>query len=197
MHALIRALTVAFHRQCATWAVIFNRTEAALRHWEAVRALRPHDPDVLGALAHLRAQLGQREAALALLGQVVQVAPDRAAAWFNLAFMRQEGGLHLEALEAFDRALALDDRLDRAWYGKALSLIKLGRVEESIPLLTKNTELQPMSPYGWYQLAHAYHRLGRPDRVEKVIRKLAGFEPKVAQQLERETGVRVGVETPF
>ena len=58
-------------------------------------------------------------------------------------------------------------------------------------------ELQPMSPFGWYQLAHAYHRLGQTDRVANTIRKLAGFEPKVAKQLERETGVNVGVEVPF
>jgi len=197
MNAISAILSVWFHRQCATWAVLFNRTEVAIRHWRAVRVLRPHDPDVLGALAHLSAQSGRRDEALELLEQVVQIVPERAAPWFNLAFLRQEGGRHEEAVEAFDRALALDDKLDRAWYGKALSLIKLGRVEDAIPLLRKNTELQPMSPYGWYQLAHAYHRLGQPDRVENVIRKLAGFEPKVAQQLERETGVRVGVETPF
>jgi hypothetical protein len=30
-----------------------------------------------------------------------------------------------------------------------------------------------------------------------VIKRLAGFEPRVAKQLERETGVLVGVEVPF
>jgi hypothetical protein len=48
-----------------------------------------------------------------------------------------------------------------------------------------------MSPYGFYQLAHVYHRLERPDDVERTIRRLQGFEPQVARQLERETGVTV------
>ena len=70
-------------------------------------------------------------------------------------------------------------------------------VEDAIPLLQKNTELQPFSPFGWYQLAHAYNRLGRTEQVERTIRQLGGFEPKVARQLERETGVHVGIDVPF
>jgi tetratricopeptide (TPR) repeat protein len=112
------------------------------------------------------------------------------AVWFNLGFLQQDTGDHFSAIANFDRALALDEKLDRAWYGKALSLIKTGRVEEAVPLLKRNTELQPMSPFGWYQLAHAYHRLGQSERAAKVIRKLSEFEPQVARQLERETGLR-------
>ena len=58
-----------------------------------------------------------------------------------------------------------------------------------MPALQRNTELQPMSPFGWYQLAHAYVRLGDADRARRIIRRLAQFEPQVARQLERETGL--------
>ena len=47
-----------------------------------------------------------------------------------------------------------------------------------------------MSPYGWYQLARVQHELGRIDETQKVLDHLAKFEPKVARQLERETGLR-------
>jgi tetratricopeptide (TPR) repeat protein len=96
-------------------------------------------------------------------------------------------------MAAFDRAIALDAKLDRAHYGKAISLIKLGRLEESIPVLQRNIELQPMSPFGFYQLVHVHHRLGEAGRVEEIIRHLAGFEPQVARQLERETGISAGL----
>jgi tetratricopeptide (TPR) repeat protein len=104
--------------------------------------------------------------------------------------------LHAEALVSFERALELDPKLDRAWYGKALSLIKLQRLDEATEALIHNTELQPMSPFGWYQLAHVYNRQGQVDSVKKVIRKLSGFEPKVALQLQRETGVDIGFKGP-
>ena len=59
--------------------------------------------------------------------------------------------------------------------------------------LRKNTKLQPMSPYGWYQLARVQHELGRTSETQKVLDHLARFEPKVARQLERETGLRADI----
>lgn len=184
-------------KQMAVWATFFGRREMAEHWWWRVLEARPGNAHALASIGHLRAEAGDPAGAIAAFEQAVASGEAPASTWFNLGFMRQEAGDHERAIEAFDRAIAGDERLDRAWYGKALSLIKLGRVEESIPLLKKNTELQPMSPFGWYQLAHAYHRLGQTDRVANTIRKLAGFEPKVAKQLERETGVNVGVEVPF
>jgi hypothetical protein len=62
--------------------------------------------------------------------------------------------------------------------------------------LKRNTELQPMSPYGWYQLARVHVDRHNPEEAVKIIRHLKGFEPKVAAQLERETGLLVGAATP-
>lgn len=190
-------LDLWFYRQIAIWALFFKRPDVAIDYWERIRALQPGDFRVVATLAHLRASMGAREEALALLHQTLEMEPNQPGTWFNLGFMRQEDEVHEEAIAAFRRALAQDGKLDRAWYGLALSLIKTGQVEEGIEALKKNTELQPMSPYGWYQLAHAYLRLGETPQAEKVIRRLAKFEPKVAAQLERETGLKSGVDLPF
>jgi predicted Zn-dependent protease len=71
-------------------------------------------------------------------------------------------------------------------------LIRLQRHEEAIAALKRNTELQPMSPYGWYQLARVHVDRSQPEEAVKIIRHLKNFEPKVAAQLERETGLLVG-----
>jgi tetratricopeptide (TPR) repeat protein len=117
--------------------------------------------------------------------------PQRSAAdWFNLAFLLEAAGRPpADAAAAVRRALALDEKLDRAWYGLGLALIRLGQPDEAVAALKRNTELQPMSPYGWYQLARLH--ASRQDGAEavKIIRHLRGFEPKVAAQLERETGL--------
>ena len=68
-------------------------------------------------------------------------------------------------------------------------LIRLRRPEEAIEALKRNTELQPMSPYGWYQLARVHFDRGEPDATRRIIVHLKNFEPKVAAQLERETGL--------
>ena len=78
---------------------------------------------------------------------------------------------------------------DRALYGKALSLIALQRKDEAVAPLERNTKLQPMSPYGWYQLARVQFDRGKTDKTRAILDHLATFEPKVAAQLARETGL--------
>ena len=70
-------------------------------------------------------------------------------------------------------------------------MIRLERFDEAVAALKKNTQLQPMSPYGWYQLARVHVDRHEPDEARKIIRHLKRFEPKVAAQLERETGIFV------
>jgi Tfp pilus assembly protein PilF len=80
--------------------------------------------------------------------------------------------------------------MDRAWYGLGLVLVRQGRLQEALQALDRNTRLQPMSPFGWYQMARVHVDLHQPEEARAVIRHLKGFEPKVAAQLERETGLR-------
>jgi len=80
--------------------------------------------------------------------------------------------------------------MDRAWYGLAIVLVRQGRLPEALVALKRNTTLQPMSPFGWYQMARVHVDLQQPEEAKAVIRHLKEFEPKVAAQLERETGLR-------
>ena len=115
--------------------------------------------------------------------------PDRATAWFNLGFVCDRLCRSAEAEQAFRRAIDQDPKLDRAWYGLALVLIAQERLQDAVAALQVNTRLQPMSPHGWYQLARVQWDLGAADETRCIIQRLRGFEPKVAAQLERETGL--------
>ncbi len=187
------ALKVWYWRQMATWSTLFKQQAMALEYWERIQSVRPSDPAVLATLAGLHANAGRRERAVELLRQSLQIDATRAYVHFNLGYLLQELGDHALALESFQRAIDLNEKLDQAFYGKALSLIKLDRVEEALEPLRVNTRLQPLSPYGFYQLAHALHRLGRDDEAKRIIVQLSGFEPQVARQLQRETSIDAGI----
>ncbi len=170
--------------------LVFARHKAAHAVFSTMLARWPNDAYALSSRAHLRAQLGRAADALVDAQQLIQAHPRRNAAdWFNLAFLLDDAGRHAEAEPAFRQAIALDAKLDRAWYGLGLTLIHLRRFDEAIVALKRNTELQPMSPYGWYQLARVQFDNHKPQEAQKIIRHLKGFEPKVAAQLERETGL--------
>ena len=170
--------------------LVFGRQARALVLFDEMLRRWPHDAYALSSRSHVRAQQGRRDDAIADMQALVAAQPERSAAhWFNLAYLFEEAGRFDDAEPMFRRALALDPQLDRAWYGLGLTLIRLRRHEEAVAALKKNTELQPMSPYGWYQLARVQFDRQEPEETKKIIRHLKGFEPKVAAQLERETGL--------
>ena len=183
-------LTYLWLKWSAMGWLVFGRHTQALAIFDDILRRWPHDGYALASRSHVRAERGQRDEAIADLQGLVAAQPDRSAAyWFNLAYLLEDASRFGEAEPAFRRALALDPKLDRAWYGLGLTLIRLRRPEEAVAALKKNTELQPMSPYGWYQLARVQFDRREPEETRKIIRHLKGFEPKVAAQLERETGL--------
>lgn len=170
--------------------LVLNRRESALGVFSEMASRWPGDAYVLASRSHLHAQLGMKAEALADAQALTSAHPQRSAAdWFNLAYLLDEAGQHAQAEPAFRHALQLDPKLDRAWYGLGLLLIRLQRFDEAIAALKRNTELQPMSPYGWYQLARVHFDRHEPEETRRIIRHLKEFDPKVATQLERETGL--------
>jgi tetratricopeptide (TPR) repeat protein len=173
--------------------VLLGRPSAAEGTLTEMLARWPNDAYALASRAHIRSQRGDSDGAVADARRLTTTHPTRSAAdWFNLAFMLESQG-DLEGAEpAFRRALELDPKLDRAWYGLGLTLIRMRRFDEAVKALKTNTQLQPMSPYGWYQLARVHMERAEPQEALKIIRRLKDFEPKVAAQLERETGLSAG-----
>ena len=184
-----RSLNQMFARWQIRVLVLLGQRQAALDRLDAWLQNDSANVYALATQAHLLAEMGDKPRALLALQRQVALQPQAAPGWFNLGFLSEEMGLLEQAEDAFRRALDIDPRLDRAWYGLALSLIRQRCFDEAVTALRKNTELQPMSPYGWYQLARVHVDRQEPEEAAKIIRHLRGFEPKVAAQLERETGL--------
>jgi tetratricopeptide (TPR) repeat protein len=179
-----------FYDQMAAWSMLFRQRAMAMRWYRRMLELDPDDTLALASLGFQQAQAGDRRDALALFDRVVALRPDDADAHFNRGFLLQQMNDHDAAMAAFGEAIARNPAHDRAHYGLALSLIATHRLDEALAPLKKNTRLQPMSPYGWYQLARVQRDLGHHDEAQKILDHLATFEPKVARQLERDTGLK-------
>ena len=185
-----RRLERWFYNQMAAWCLLFRQRDQALAYFRRMLALDPDDTLALASIGFQFAQQERNREALAMFERVVALKPGDAEAQFNRGFLLQALNDHDAALAAFERSLALNPDHDRALYGKALSLISTHRLEEAVAPLKRNTKLQPMSPYGWYQLARVHHDLGHVEETQKILDHLGRFEPKVARQLERETGLK-------
>jgi Tfp pilus assembly protein PilF len=167
------------------------RSQAKAVFLEMVRRW-PNDGLALNSLAFDALQTGHPAIARGYYERVLALQPEVSNAHFNLAYVAEELGDLERAEQEFRAALKIEEKMDRAWYGLGLVLVRMGRLDEALVALKRNTTLQPMSPFGWYQMARIHVDLAQPDEARAVIAHLKGFEPKIAAQLERETGLKVG-----
>lgn len=193
----MKFLAVAYNTLIAAWAGVLNRHEIAAEYWLRIAELDPANAKALASAASHKAAINLNLEAEVLLRKAVQTDPKFVAAWFNLGFMLQKREDHAGAVDCFDKAIGLDEKLDRGHYGRALSLIALNRHEEAKAALHRTIDLQPMSPYGYYQLATVHHRLGDDKSCIKLVKHLSTFEPALAVQLQKEIGVQAGVVDPM
>ena len=193
----MNALSAWYNKQIAIWAGIFGKQEIAAEFWVRSHGFQPEKAALLVTAANHLALAQKNAEAEALLRRSLLIDDSQAAAWFNLGFLVQKRDEHEEALNAFDKAIRFHPSLDRSHYGRALSLMALGRNEEARAALQRTVELQPMSPYGYYHLAVLQFKMGDEKAYRKTTRKLGSFEPKLAVQLQRETGLDAGVKDPF
>lgn len=170
--------------------LMFGQRERARQVHLDLLGRAPEDVLALNSLGYAELQSGHPAQALSHFEKVAALAPNASNSHFNLAFVNEELGRLDEAETGFKAAIAIEEKMDRAWYGLGLVHVRQGRLQEALEALQRNTKLQPMSPFGWYQLARVHVELKQPDEARAVIQRLRGFEPKIAAQLERETGLK-------
>jgi len=172
--------------------LVVGARDLALRQAHRQIECNPRNRHAQATRAQLLAGQGKNPQALADLQRLVELAPDRASAWFNLGYVQETLNDLQAAAESVAQAVTLDPGMNCAWYGLGLCHTRQGQWIEAVSALQRNSELQPMSPNGWCQLARVHLERGEPEQARRVLRHMHSFEPKVAAQLERETGPRAG-----
>jgi tetratricopeptide (TPR) repeat protein len=169
----------------------FNMLKQPERALEAYRDSHRADPRHVGTLSMLgwlEAQQKHWPAAEAWFVRAVEIEPDDGHTWFNLAYVRDQGGMDDAALAAFQRATELDPNNDRAWYGLGMLHARSGRHREAAAALTEAGKLQPMNGLAWYALGMAWQHCNEPAKVAEVIEHVLTHDPQTAQRLIRDTG---------
>jgi len=189
--------SAAFRSRClwlkfkAKTLLVFGLRAKAHDTFQEILEINPADALALNSLGYEELNNLHLVQALSFFERALVQTPNNANAHFNVGFVCEELGRSQEAEVAFKAALQLDEKFDRAWYGLGLVLVRQRKLEESLEAFKRNTQLQSMSPFAWYQMARVHMELNQPDEALAVMRHLKGFEPKVAAQLERETGLKL------
>ncbi len=87
---------------------------SAIQELTLAQRIRPRHPDTLFNLASAYEQIGDSKHALLYFEQLVAAVPGHARAWDRVGYLWSEQGDRVQAIDSYQRALALDESLPRA-----------------------------------------------------------------------------------
>jgi tetratricopeptide (TPR) repeat protein len=123
-------------------------------------------------VTHFRA--GRFDQALSFLRLAVQTRPSNRVALVNLARVQAILGQRLEAVENFDRALALDPNFAEAHLSRGQALLEIGRCEDARLACAAAAALRPRDAQAFLWLGTALRELERlPDALDAFLQALA------------------------
>ncbi len=164
---------------------IFGQIKLAERCWRKIVLISP-DAENLTTAGFICFKNGSSENAEQFFLKALDNCPTYYQALFNLGFLKQNENFHYDAIGFFSQAIAINEKCDVAYYGRAQSFLHNGLIEKAIKDLKKTIEIQPFAPHAYYKLAHAYAKINNLEKSKQIIQRLLAFEPQVGNQLKKE-----------
>jgi tetratricopeptide (TPR) repeat protein len=94
--------------------------------------------------------------------KAIEIQPDCAAAYYNLALWLVRIHDHAGAIDAFRRAIQIQPNLSDAYLGLGSQLARQGRIAEGVRHLQRAMELKPADPRGPQLLMQVVREMGIP-----------------------------------
>jgi Tfp pilus assembly protein PilF len=132
-------------------------------------------------LGVLKAQQGKLQAAHDLIAPVVQANPQDALAWANLGNVLNGLERLEEALDAYDRSLAINPHYPPAWLACGNVQQMLVRYDAALESYNRFLGFDPRNADGWNGRGLALQDLGRLEEALESFRQAEGVDPTMAQ----------------
>ena len=122
---------------------------------------------------------GKADEAQAQLEKAVQIYPQFAEAWFELGLLHEKQKRSAEARQAFDHAIAADERYVSPYIEVAMLAGGESKWQEVADITDRALALDPLDyPVGYYYNAVANYNLKRYDAAERSALKALRFDPQ-------------------
>ncbi len=148
----------------------------ALASCDQALADHPGDINILGLKGVALGDLGETDAAEAVLREVIDLAPGFAKPYEDLGTLLLQAGKAEDALQVLEKATRLDPTLEAAHFQRGRALALLGRSEEADAAYEESFRLSPVR--GLMARAAEHHKAGRLQEAEALCRQVLQKEPR-------------------
>jgi len=103
---------------------------------------------------------GRNDESIALHQRIIEDHPFSELAWFNLAAAYQGLKLYEKSIDAYQYAVAIDEKFDYAYRNMGDAFLRLRKYKEAIEVLEKVLELNRPEEVIYEAIGHCYHKMG-------------------------------------
>ncbi len=120
---------------------------------------------------------GRNEESIRLHQQIIDEFPFSELAWFNLAAAYQGLKLYEKSIDAYQYAVAIDEKFDYAYRNMGDAYLRLRKYKEAIEVLEKVLELTRPEDVIYEAIGHCYHRMGNFAQARFHYKKAVHLNP--------------------
>ena len=151
--------------------------EAALRHSDVARALRPKSPVAWSNLGVRLGSLGKLDQASATYRRAIEVDPNYSMAYFNLGTVLERQGRPDEAIAEYRKAIALDPKLAMAHNNLGIALRDQRKLDEAIAEYRQAIAHDPKLAMAHSNMGSAFRDQRKLDEAIAEYRKALALDP--------------------
>jgi len=131
----------------------------------------PNNEEALYKICFWTDFTGRNEEGIRLHQQIIEEYPFNELAWFNLAAAYQGLKLYEKAIDAYEYAIAIDEKFDFALRNMGDAYIRLRRYKDAIEVLEKVLELARPEDVIYEAIGHCYDKMGNYAQARFNYRK--------------------------
>ncbi len=120
---------------------------------------------------------GRNEESIRLHQQIIEEYPFSELAWFNLAAAYQGLKLYEKSIDAYQYAVAIDEKFDYAYRNMGDAYLRLRKYREAIEVLEKVLELTRPEDVIYEAIGHCYHRMENYAQARFHYKKAVHLNP--------------------
>jgi len=137
----------------------------------------PNNEEALYKICFWTDFTGRNDESILIHKQIIEEFPYNEIAWFNLGAAFQGLKLYEKAIDAYQYAVAIDDKFDYAYRNMGDAYLRLRKYKDAIEVLERVLELSRPEDVIYEAIGHCYHRLNNYAQARFHYKKAVHLNP--------------------